>query len=63
MEEKCKYLTTYNYKNCNECMSIAPYDKAPYNYCCRLECGQHEFCRYCDVYSSFFGKNEETSEK
>ena len=43
-------------------MSIAPYDKAPYNYCCRLECGQHEFCRYCDVYSSF-GKNKETSEK
>lgn len=60
MEDKCKYLTTY--KTCKECMSVAPYDKAPHNFCCRRECGEHEFCRYCDVYSSFWN-NKEASEK
>ena len=27
---------------CNDCMS-----DAPYTYCCKCECGQHEFCRDC----------------
>ena len=31
---------------CDECM----FD-APYHWCCRLECGQHEFCRGCDAKS------------
>ena len=29
-------------KSCKECM-----EGAPYNYCCKIECGQHEFCRDC----------------
>ena len=29
-------------KLCKECM-----EGAPYNYCCKIECGQHEFCRGC----------------
>ncbi len=31
---------------CEECM----YD-APYHYCCKCECGEHEFCRNCNVNS------------
>lgn len=27
---------------CNECM----YD-APYNFCCKQECNEHEFCKNC----------------
>lgn len=27
---------------CNDCM-----DGAPYKFCCKLECGEHEFCRNC----------------
>lgn len=30
------------YDSCKECMSGAPYD-----YCCRQECREHEFCREC----------------
>lgn len=29
-------------KSCKECM-----EGAPYNYCCKIECGQYEFCRGC----------------
>lgn len=32
---------------CKDCMN-----DAPYNYCCRMECGQHEFCRGCDCEAS-----------
>lgn len=31
--------------SCKECMG-----NAPYNYCCRDECGEHEFCRGCERY-------------
>lgn len=31
---------------CEECM----YD-APYYYCCKLECMEHEFCRNCNAKS------------
>lgn len=31
---------------CDECMS-----DAPFNYCCKCECGEHEFCRGCEVKS------------
>lgn len=31
---------------CKECM----YD-APHNYCCKLECGEHEFCKNCKAIS------------
>lgn len=27
---------------CKECM-----EGTPHNYCCKLECGEHEFCRNC----------------
>ncbi len=33
---------------CNECMK-----GSPYKFCCRLECGEHEFCRGC----SYVNKN------
>ena len=29
-------------KDCQACMSGAPYD-----FCCKHECGEHEFCRGC----------------
>ena len=38
---KC-YEQEYNGGSCEECMKDAPYD-----YCCKLECGEHEFCRGC----------------
>lgn len=31
---------------CCECMSDAPYD-----FCCKTECGEHEFCRGCKASS------------
>lgn len=34
--------------SCNECMK-----GSPYKFCCRLECGEHEFCRGC----SYVNKN------
>lgn len=33
--------------NCNECMN-----GAPYKFCCKLECGEHEFCRNCSYISN-----------
>lgn len=33
--------------DCFDCM----FD-APYWYCCRLECGEHEFCRDCKAESA-----------
>ena len=32
----------YNGGSCEECMKDAPYE-----YCCKIECGEHEFCRGC----------------
>lgn len=32
---------------CNECMN-----GAPYKFCCKLECGEHEFCRNCSYVSN-----------
>lgn len=32
---------------CNECMK-----GSPYKFCCRLECGEHEFCRNCSYVSN-----------
>lgn len=37
MNKQCEY-----YKSCDECMK-----DAPYRFCCRLECCEHEFCRGC----------------
>ena len=31
-----------NCNNCNECMK-----GSPYRFCCKDECGEHEFCRGC----------------
>ena len=38
----CKRYITWVLKECEECMKDAPYE-----YCCKLECGEHEFCRRC----------------
>lgn len=35
-------VTDYCTGSCEECMKDAPYE-----YCCKLECGEHEFCRRC----------------
>ena len=35
-------VTDYCTGSCEECMKDAPSD-----YCCKLECGEHEFCRGC----------------
>lgn len=34
------------YDNCQDCM-----EDAPYHFCCKKECGEHEFCRGCNVKS------------
>ena len=39
---------------CEECMK-----GAPYRWCCKIECGEHEFCRGCQYPS----KNEACSRK
>ena len=31
-----------NCNSCNECMK-----GSPYRFCCKDECGEHEFCRGC----------------
>ena len=38
---KC-YEQEYNGGSCEKCM-----EDAPYEYCCKFECGEHEFCRGC----------------
>lgn len=30
-------------ESCENCMKDAPHP-----YCCKLECGEHEFCRGCE---------------
>lgn len=32
-----------SFKNCNECMK-----NSPYPFCCRAECGEHEYCSGCN---------------
>ena len=32
--------------NCNECHKKFDF---PHNYCCLIECGEHEFCRSCNI--------------
>ena len=34
----------YVISKCDECMK-----DAPYTFCCRMECGEHEFCRGCEA--------------
>lgn len=37
-------------EDCNKlCKECATENKFPYIYCCLLECGEHEFCRGCQV--------------
>lgn len=36
------YEQEYNDITCEECMKDAPHD-----YCCKIECGEHEFCKGC----------------
>ena len=48
-------VTNPNCDSCIECMK-----DAPYHFCCRDECGEHEFCRDCktrEIYSN--SKNDE----
>lgn len=37
--------------DCKTCMKGAPYD-----YCCRKECREHEFCKECKFYNRLIGK-------
>ena len=46
MEFGCKNRTT-----CEECMPNSPYD-----WCCREECGEHEFCRGCEYWNKRISK-------
>ena len=39
-DKKCK--SNPNCNNCSECMK-----GSPYRFCCKDECGEHEFCRGC----------------
>ena len=40
-DKKCK--SNPNSNNCKICMKDAPYE-----FCCRDECGEHEFCKGCN---------------
>lgn len=44
-------------KNCNTCMA-----GAPYSYCCKSECGEHEFCRNCDYTNPSKNNTKPTAE-
>ena len=46
---KC-YEQEYNGGSCEKCMEDAPHD-----YCCKLECGEHEFCKGCESRASLDG--------
>lgn len=46
-QEICDIFKKLN-KNCSECMKDTPYE-----YCCRLECGEHEFCKNCSWENDF----------
>ena len=46
----CKRYVTWMLKECKECMKDAPHD-----YCCKLECGEHEFCKGCESRASLDG--------
>lgn len=39
-DKTCKH--SQKYSDCKECMKGAPFD-----FCCRIECREHEFCRGC----------------
>lgn len=41
MDKGCK--SNPNCNDCEDCMK-----GAPYKFCCRDECYEHEFCRGCD---------------
>lgn len=49
--------TNPNCDSCIECMK-----DAPYHFCCRDECGEHEFCRDCKT-REIYSKNDETNIK
>ena len=38
MKTECDLI----FKDCNECMKDSPYP-----FCCKVECGEHEYCRGC----------------
>ncbi len=44
IKEKLKNYGICTLKSCNKCAG-----SMPYSFCCWLECGEHEFCRYCKV--------------
>lgn len=41
---ECKCNKTVS---CDECMK-----DAPYHWCCKLECGEHEFCKECEWFEN-----------
>ena len=40
---------------CEKCMS-----DAPYYWCCKRECGEHEFCKDCTAKSKGYRSNSES---
>ena len=44
--------------NCDSCIKCM--EDAPYHFCCRDECGEHEFCRGCKTRETYF-RNDETN--
>lgn len=53
MKYKCDETDEVKNLICAECML-----GAPYIFCCRKTCREHEFCKGC-TYPDFFGKKEE----
>lgn len=43
MNEKIETNCVNDAKPCSDCMK-----DAPYIFCCKRECGEHEFCRGCN---------------
>lgn len=55
IDKTCKYRPKYN--GCKECMKGAPFD-----FCCRYECREHEFCRGCTFIKTSSNNEKEKKE-
>lgn len=60
----CKYneLMNSNYKP-DDCCKCARQFGFPYSYCCLEECGEHEFCRNCEVRNNITTNIKEDNKK
>ena len=50
LEEQGKLtILPYNNEENNDCKCKECMINAPYRFCCKIECGEHEFCKGCNI--------------